>query len=433
MDGKNIKLRDMIIMCRDIPVLRINLSTKVFEVMNEGLLPWRMKGALNEPPEFDYNDERYFKVQMELYTMKNKELIIDWLGNRVLSLSRKNAKWIYNILNVEQVNTESEKAKIAIICRAVSVLDDYWLKLEGDKSDWNSINVRKNKLNEIVAQIALHGSSLTLQGSLASPEFTTNGAYAKAWRRKGDTLWLHKLGSNDSTESRIEIEVSNLLDKCNVDHCYYTSADDMGKFVCACPCMTTDDLSILPFMDFYSYCSRNGLDFMKEILRIDSESVYKMWIVDYLIANRDRHGQNAGLYYNNKTMEIVGCHPLFDHNNAFDKEWMQNTDEKYQFGNMTIREAAHYAMKRVDFHFTDEIKREDFITERHYKCFMSRAKELGIKTIEDDNKASVLRLCRENGIYTPVFINRIKRMIPQTKVTDEAILYIINGLKKELH
>lgn len=421
-------LRDMVLMCRNTPVLSVNFSISKFEVLNEKLLPFILKDRFTALPEYT-DDDRYNKVLDELYLMKNREFVLSWLSNRTLSLSRKNAKWLYNLLKVEQVSTDTEKAKISIICRAVSVLDDYWIKLGGDTNTWEKVNVRKNHLNEIVAQIALHGSSLTLQGSLLSPEFTTNGAYAKAWRRKGDTLWLHKMGANGNTEARIEIEVSNLLDKCNVDHCYYEAAEDDGVFVCACPCMTTRTLSILPGIEFNTYCNVHGLDPGIEMLKIDAESIYKMWIVDYLIANRDRHGQNYGFYYDNETMEIVGCHPLFDHNNAFDVNWMQDPDVEYQFGDMSIKEAAHHAMKHVDFHFTDEITRDDFITDRHYQCFMSRAKELGIKIVHEPNKASVLRLCRASGIYTPVHINKIRSMLPSVEVDDYIIQSVIDQMK----
>ena len=76
-------------------------------------------------------------------------------------------------------------------CRAVSVLDAYWLKFDDDKGLlWKAVDVKRNPLNEIIAQVALHGKSLTLQGSLVTPELTTNGAYAKAWRRHSDNfLW----------------------------------------------------------------------------------------------------------------------------------------------------------------------------------------------------------------------------------------------------
>lgn len=75
----------------------------------------------------------------------------------------------------------------------------------------------------------------------------------------------------------------------------------------------------------------------------------------------------------------MGCHPLFDHNNAFDIDFMRDMDAPYQFGEMTIKQAALKAMKEVDFHFTAPITRADFITERQYLSFKKRAACLGLK------------------------------------------------------
>lgn len=41
-----------------------------------------------------------------------------------------------------------------------------------------------------------------------------------------------------------------------------------------------------------------------------------------------------------ETMDILGCHPLFDHNNSFDIDFMQNMDAPYQFCGMTIKQEA---------------------------------------------------------------------------------------------
>ena len=409
-----------LIMFENTPVISINFDEYSYDILCEELLPFTIKGKLKH-----YESEgqdiytKYDLTQFISADTNNYYTILSWLGSRALPLSRKNAKWIYNTLRVEQLNSDTEKSKITIMCRAVSVLDNYWLKLEGDSTTWEEINVRHNPLNETIAQVALHGKSVTLQGSLCSPELTTNGAYAKAWRRHADgNLWLYKLGANGNTESRIEVMCSNLLDKMNVRHCHYEAGEDEGEYVCMCPSMTDDNISILPGMDFYTYCNVNGLDFEKEILRIDAESIYKMWIVDFLLCNRDRHGQNWGFYYNPKTMEIVGCHPLFDHNNAFDNDWMKDRDAKYQFGGMTIREAAHRAMNHVDFHFITDITREDFITERQYKEFMSRAKELGIETrcTYDD---LIVKYMNKYNVNLPVA--EVKSLLPNVELPEDLL------------
>ena len=320
-------------------------------------------------------------TQSLVASRKNEEAVVSWLAGRVLLLSRANAKWIYNLFQFEQTGTDEQRIRIAMVCRAVSVLDPYWLKYDDDKDIcWSKVDVKQNPLNEIVAQVALHGKSLTLQGSPVTPELTTNGAYAKAWRRHEDgNLWLYKLGANGNTESRIEVMCSDLLDKMNVEHVHYEAGKDEDKYVCMCPCMTTENKAILTGMEFQSYCNVNGIDPDVEMFEIDKESIYKMWIVDFLISNRDRHGQNWGFFYDTETMEILGCHPLFDHNKAFDIEYMKNMDSPYQFGGMTIKQAAKKAMNEVDFHFTAPITREDFITERQYVSFRKRAEFLGLK------------------------------------------------------
>lgn len=411
--------KNMLIMCENNPVMSVNFNEGVYDVLREDLLPFTLKGKLRRVPDFSEIKSKYDDTQRQITIDNNKEAIISWLANRTLSLSRKNAKWIYNLLSIEQLNTDYQKARVSIVCRSVSVLDNYWLKLDGDIATWESINVRHNPLNETIAQVALHGKSVTIQGSLTTPELTTNGAYAKAWRRHDDErLWLYKLGANGNTESRIEVMCSGLLDKMNVRHCHYEAGEDDGEYVCMCPSMTDDNISILPGMDLYTYCNVNNIDYDKKMMEIDADSIYKMWIVDYLLCNRDRHGQNWGFYYKPHSMEIVSCHPLFDHNNAFDKEWMQDRDAAYQFGDMTIREAAHKAMQNVDFHFIEEITREDFITERQYNEFMYRAKELGIKTFCTYNDLIIKYMNKYNVNMT---VNDVRSLLPDTELPEDLL------------
>lgn len=290
MDG----IRPFTIMMKDTEVMKVDFGAFRYEVLNETYLPYPIRGKLREIPDPSHIKSSYDMTQSIIAARKNEEAVVSWLANRVLVLSRANAKWIYNLFHFEQVGTDEQRMKIAMTCRAASVSDPYWLKFENDNDiNWSKVDVKQNPLNEIVAQVALHGKSLTLQGSLTTPELTTNGAYAKAWRRHPDNLlWLYKLGANGNAESRIEVMCSGLLDKMNVEHVHYEAGEDEGKYVCMCPCMTTESKAILTGMEFVSYCNVNGLDPEAEMLRIDSESIYKMWIVDFLISNRDRHGQN---------------------------------------------------------------------------------------------------------------------------------------------
>lgn len=370
---------DLLLMMKDIEVMRINFDDGRFDVINQKYLPFQLKGKIvNFVSSPNYNNS-YNKTQEMLAFRKNYMAIVMFLASRVLPLDRENAKKILTLLRLEQSQSDEYKARISLICKAVSLQDNYWVKMESDKLSWKDVSIRGNHLNRIVAQVALHGSSLTLQGKVSTPELTTHGAYAKCWKREDGDLWLYKRGHDGNTESKIEVEVSGLLDKLGVPHIKYEEGQSKGVYCCKCKCMTTDTLSMLSGMDFISYCNVNGLDYKKEMFSIDSKSLYTMFIIDYLISNRDRHGMNWGFYFNCDTMEILGCHPLYDHNNAFDRELMRDMTGGISLfdDNMCMRDMAKMALRHVSLDVS-VLCESDFIVKSHYNSFMKKAKVIGL-------------------------------------------------------
>lgn len=381
--GADMSEKDFYLMMKDKIVMMINFDYGKYEVVDELLLPFSLKGRLLKTPEVtDARDKQQIAESMRVSRV-NMRAVVEWLSARVLPLSRENAKKIYNLFGFEQAQDEYSKARIAIVCRALSLQDNYWLKIVNDNVMWADVNLCNVHLNEAIAQVSLRGTSLSLQNkkeeALRCPELTGQGAYAKTWIREADVLYLHKTGNNGITESKIEVMVSKLLDNCNVKHLRYEGAELFDGYICKCKCMTNDSRSLLYGMDFIGWCNRLGRSPYLEALKIDADSIYKMHIVDYLIANPDRHGMNWGFFYNCDSMEIEGCHPLYDHNNAFDTEYMRdrNAPSLYVAGK-TMRELAKHAMKEVDFYFYKNVTRKDFLTDRQYNEFMLRAKELGV-------------------------------------------------------
>ncbi len=369
--------KDLYLMLENTPVLQVNFDEHC-KILCKDLVPFSLQDKLYEVNINKVHTSSEIKHAFGMLR-KDSDYLVSWLAHRVLLLTRKNAKKLYQAYCLSQQSTDYDRAKISIACRALNLSDNYWITLNPNIK-WESVNVRHNSLSEAVAQIALHGSSLSVTGQPCAPEFTTGGSYAKAWHRDPDvSLWLYKL-SDGASESEIEVMCSNILDCCNVAHCHYEARESQGLFVCACPSMTSDDISIMDGGTYISWCNRQGLNPDTELKKLDPDGLYKMFIVDYLIANRDRHDQNWGLYYKPRTMEILGLHPLFDHNNAFDIPYMQDEDAKSHFYEKSLKENAVYAMHKTDFHFTVPITRDMFITERQYNMFMKRAEQLGIKT-----------------------------------------------------
>ena len=382
--SNEINIPRLVIMCGNAEVLNINMDEGDINIVNEFLLPFRLKNTFKFHKRTG-NAEKDFKYIYK-YNTDNKQAILNWLASRTLLLSRTNAKKLYQAFRLEQLQDEVSRAKLAISCRALSILDNYWVKLDIDSTTWDMVNLRCNSINQAVAQVALHGTSLSLQGSLVSPEFTTNGAYAKAWRRDDDgSLWLYKLNDMQST-AKVEVMVSNILDCTNVNHCHYEARKDMGKYVCACPAMTSDEISIADGLTFVGYCNRIGINPDEYLREHDKDNYYSMFIIDYLIANPDRHGQNWGIAYNSETMEILGLHPLFDHNNAFDKDVMNDEEYKSHFLDNTLKQNAIMAIRNgCNFKFTKPITRDIFLTSKQYDCFMHRLSQLNSESLNYHN------------------------------------------------
>lgn len=398
----------MYLMCGEKEIAFFDFENDRYEVYDENLLPYSLRGKFSNIPSGA--DEITKKEVMR----QNYHIMEEFLAKRVLSLDRKNAKKLYNAYKFSQSQDNGTKAKIALVCKALSMTDSYWINDDNKSFKWEEINVRTNKLNKIVSNIMLFGKSLTATGLPHTPELTGKGNYAQAWVRKNDGLWLYKCATSEKTdEAKIEASVSKILDCFNVPHVEYKyinlfQKEDPGKNIPSTKCrnMSNEDYCMVPAEDVYTYCDRNGLDYNEFVLSIDTESIDKMNIVDYLISNADRHSLNWGFYMSNETGDLLCCHPLFDHNNAFDKQNMKDKDggESLVFEGSKQKYAV-IGMKRTGLECTKPLRRDMFPSDEAYDSFMKRAVELGLYK---EQKRSLKSFFSKSEQYIPVQLHTEK-------------------------
>lgn len=403
----------MYLMMKDEKILKFDIPNGDYEVLRPDLLPMKLRDRLVNTTDIEDLKEKYKTAG------NNHNVMMDYFSGRVLNLDRENAKKILNAYNFSQSQDSETKTKIALACRIVSMTDDYWINKEDAMLQWKDINPRENSLNKIIAHVALTGSSLTATGLPHTPELTGQGAYAKAWIRDNNgNVSLYKAGSKNAEidESKIEICVSNILDKTNVPHVRYRCGEFEGKNVCICDNMCNDDKSIVPAEDVISWCNRTGRNFDNYVREKDSENFYKTIVVDYLISNVDRHGQNWGFYMNNHSGQLQGLHPLFDHNNAFDSKCIQdiNGAPSLMIQGKSQKEAAMYAIKNCKFRITGEISKEMFPNRDCYDSFMKKACELGI--YKEKEKSFMVRIFRSK--QTEYELNPVYRGSAETMVEE---------------
>lgn len=330
---------DIFLMLIDKPVLRFNLYGKNLssrlEILEPDLLP------------------------ISLRHLKNTEDIIEiiqsldmWLLLRHIPLSRKNAKWLLNKLNF----TQGSDKLTTIKCRGLTVTDGYWLKIKTSDT-WDGLNLFDNSFVEVLDEIALNGRSsnkrFTLQGELKTPEYTTDGTYAKCWVRESDGIYLYKTGDG-YREVEAEVVSSLLANKLNIPHVQYTFAERLNIKCCKCKVMSNKDRSIVPYNDvatLYSMLNSKTINTIYDIEKVvkfgngNITEMYNMLLFDAVIANIDRHGKNWGFYQNNDTGVLQGLHPLFDHNCSIHIDNDISCYSSSVLGNYSILELARYARK----------------------------------------------------------------------------------------
>ena len=362
----------MQLMLKNTPVLSFDLEDSEYKVENKSLMPYSLRSSAFDPEAAESLTDLALAIRE-----RDKE-IIRYLSNRLLPPTRANSAEILNAFSYIRYQSEEDRAKIAIESSAISCSDSYWIKHDDDQS-WTRLNPRKRIPNEKMIRIALLGEKHDLGQLKSSPELTTGGTFAKAWARTGGGFYLYKR-SGSRRESEIEVEVSKLLDCLPVHHANYEKSHFNGETLCRCKCMADEERSVVPAEDVFVYFGKDRDKFLEWAFQLDMDNIYKMCVVDYLISNPDRGMQNWGFYQNNTTGFLTGCHPLFDHNRAFDPELIKLEDggESDLFSNQSKLETARFAMSKCNMYFLRNPRRDDFFDADHYESLLQRADSLGI-------------------------------------------------------
>lgn len=154
----------------------------------------------------------------------------------------------------------------------------------------------------------------------------TPGCFLKSYEEKNKTRIYYKLSNYDSYrgiyghESINELIVSRLLDKLGIPHvsyqlihaCLLIDGQELETWISASLNFRKENEEKLPFDAFYDM-ERIGKESPYEFAcRFGWETyICQMLCVDYLIANRDRHGSNIEVLRDLRT-ENVRLAPLFD-------------------------------------------------------------------------------------------------------------------------
>ena len=203
------------------------------------------------------------------------------------------------------------------VTHALSLNDTFWVKEAGSKLRWDSVSLYQNEFDQLVSEGAFDGIISETDLSSTSPEFGTDGYYAKCWVRDAEGIWLYKSGSGlHVIEPTSEFLVSQLAEKICPNAVHYDLEIYHDKLVSKCPLFTTEATGLAKASAVFrgeqtiprllDYCQTLGSD----------SDFRRMCVLDAITLNPDRHYGNFGFLFDNRTMAIAGMAPIFDNNRA---------------------------------------------------------------------------------------------------------------------
>ena len=246
--------------------------------------------------------------------VKDEKSLLRWLEHRSIP---KNRAFVREILHSQGLD-QPTLLDIINISYGLSVNDCYWVVPDTFKGDWDHFNLYDNKFDDVLAMVAFTGNSTRLAGTSPSPEMTTNGTLAKAWRRVNNELYLFKggrslLGMTIGKEPYSEFYASQIAERMGLSHYVkYDLEEWHGILASVCKNFCNKDISFIPMSnidasitgtkDLIEYMNSNG--FMNQFK--------EMILFDAVIMNVDRHYGNFGLLKDNQMNKYIGLAPIFD-------------------------------------------------------------------------------------------------------------------------
>ncbi len=251
-----------------------------------------------------------------------------WWKNRSIPASRQNLNRFLDSLAI------SSPIELVSKSFGLSLSDHYWIKpaqaKDGDIS-WKSINFFENNFSEDIGALLSGIGKARDAGHVdfLSPENTSDGWLRKKWIIAGEKRILLKGGSYPFQQEPFnEVIASDICTRLGISHVEYTLKCHKEKmennFLSCCPCFVTVDTELVPATRILSLARKsNDTSPLKNLLNccktvgindldLIKRDLGKMFALDFLIANTDRHFNNFGFLRNPNTLEWLGLAPLYD-------------------------------------------------------------------------------------------------------------------------
>lgn len=239
-----------------------------------------------------------------------------WWTDRSIPASRSGVREALETLNLPDT-------KILLVrCFGLSLSDQYWIRPEGKGLTWEKINFFDNSFSDDMGDVLFGKPNKAKDFDFSSPDNTSDGYLKKRWKIINGKRCLIKGGSNLERQQPFnEVIASKIMDRLGIAHVPYDIVWGDGEPYSVCEDFVTADTELVSAWrimqtrkkDNSTSVYRHFVDCCKDIVAPDVvPALDRMIVLDYIIANEDRHLNNFGLLRNAETLEWLGFAPVYD-------------------------------------------------------------------------------------------------------------------------
>ncbi|MCD8152281.1 MAG: HipA domain-containing protein [Clostridiales bacterium] len=267
-------------------------------------------------------------------TVTDRAALNEWWTDRSIPASRSGVQKALETLEI------SSTKLLLVRCYGLSLSDQYWICPEGSDLTWDSINFFDNNFSDDVGDI-LFGAEKKADGlNFSSPDNTSDGNLKKRWKIINGKRCLVKSGSNPFRQQPFnEVIASEIMQRLGIPHVPYTVIWNNGAPYSVCEDFIAENTELIPawrilktqkkdnstsvYRHFINCCEALGI-------RDTVPYLDRMIVLDYIIANEDRHLNNFGVIRNAETLAWLGFAPIYDSGSSlgYDKVPAQMRSEK---------------------------------------------------------------------------------------------------------
>lgn len=252
----------------------------------------------------------------------------DWWTDRSIPASRSGIREALETLDIASTKM------LLVRCYGLSLSDQYWICPEGTNLTWDEINFFENAFSDDIGDVLFGTKKKDNAFDFSSPDNTSDGNLKKRWKIIDGKRCLVKGGSNPFRQQPFnEVIATGIMERLGIPHIPYTVMWNQGAPYSVCEDFITGDTELIPawrimqiqkqdnstsrYQHFINCCETLGIKGVIPYLD-------QMIVLDYIIANEDRHLNNFGVIRDAETLEWIGMAPIYDSGSSLGYDKLAN-------------------------------------------------------------------------------------------------------------